>query len=219
MGTDHAAAAAGEEEEEEEDPEVAALQERIQQEMSKISAFQKQLQGATSGAPAASVPPVAALTTSNVGSAAPAGAPSTANKQDVDSRSVYVGQVDYYSTAAELQAHFQSCGTINRVTIAADRVTNHPRGYAYIEFDDEASVANAVLLNDSVFKGRPLKVMPKRTNIPAFARGRGRGLPPAAAAGGGGRGMGSPMRARGLGPWRGAPRMRPPRGYAGYGYF
>jgi len=30
---------------------------------------------------------------------------------------VYVGNVDYSCTPEELQMHFQSCGTVNRVTI------------------------------------------------------------------------------------------------------
>jgi polyadenylate-binding protein 2 len=50
------------------------------------------------------------------------------DKEAVDSRSVYVGQVDYGATPEELQAHFQSCGTINRVTILCDKFTGHPKG-------------------------------------------------------------------------------------------
>ncbi|KAI8070734.1 hypothetical protein BC940DRAFT_295435 [Gongronella butleri] len=97
------------------------------------------------------------------------------DKETVDSRSVYVGQVDYGATPEELQAHFQSCGTINRVTILCDKFTGHPKGYAYIEFAESAFVNNAVALNESLFRGRLLKVTPKRTNVPGFARGRGRG--------------------------------------------
>lgn len=67
---------------------------------------------------------------------------------DADSRSIYVGnvssdgfesnclgtkthsKVDYASTPEEIQAHFASCGTINRVTILLDKFTGHPKGYA-----------------------------------------------------------------------------------------
>lgn len=48
---------------------------------------------------------------------------------DVDSRSVYVGNVDYGTTPEELQGHFQACGTINRITIICDKWTGHPKGY------------------------------------------------------------------------------------------
>jgi len=44
-----------------------------------------------------------------------------ASREEVDSRSVYVGQVDYGCTPEELQLHFNSCGTVNRVTILTDK--------------------------------------------------------------------------------------------------
>lgn len=50
------------------------------------------------------------------------------NKEDVDSRSVFVGNVDYGASPEEIQAHFQSCGSINRVTILLDKFTGHPKG-------------------------------------------------------------------------------------------
>ncbi|EMR09143.1 hypothetical protein PNEG_02486 [Pneumocystis murina B123] len=97
------------------------------------------------------------------------------NKEDVDSRSVYVGNVDYGATPEEIQAHFQTCGTINRVTILCDRYSGHPKGFAYIEFSEPRLVAHALVLNESLFRGRLLKVVPKRTNLPGMSRGRGRG--------------------------------------------
>ncbi|KAG5520036.1 hypothetical protein PMAC_001112 [Pneumocystis sp. 'macacae'] len=97
------------------------------------------------------------------------------NKEDVDSRSVYVGNVDYGATPEEIQAHFQTCGTINRVTILCDRYSGHPKGFAYIEFSEPGLVPHALVLNESLFRGRLLKVVPKRTNLPGMSRGRGRG--------------------------------------------
>jgi polyadenylate-binding protein 2 len=98
-----------------------------------------------------------------------------------DARSVYVGNVDYAATPEELQAHFADCGTINRVTIMCNKATGTPKGFAYIEFVDQDAVKNAVILNESPFRGRPLKVTPKRTNIPGVSArggrgGRGRGV-------------------------------------------
>ncbi|PRP84782.1 polyadenylate-binding protein 2-like [Planoprotostelium fungivorum] len=102
---------------------------------------------------------------------------SSANKEDEDTRSVYVGNVDYSTTAAELQQHFNSCGSINRTTIFCDRL-GHPKGFAYLEFTDKDSVSNALLLNETTFKNRQIKVEPKRANVPGMSttdRGRGRG--------------------------------------------
>lgn len=44
--------------------------------------------------------------------------------EEADARSIYVGQVDYSATPEELQEHFASCGTVNRVTILCDRYGN-----------------------------------------------------------------------------------------------
>ena len=66
------------------------------------------------------------------------------------------------------------------------------RRYAYVEFTEPNLVAQALVLNESVFRGRNIKVrnpwhvprnnlidvvqvVPKRTNLPGLSRGRGRG--------------------------------------------
>ncbi|KAL1973087.1 hypothetical protein VTN31DRAFT_6629 [Thermomyces dupontii] len=128
------------------------------------------------------------------------------DRETIDARSVFVGNVDYGASPEEIQAHFQSCGSINRVTILLDKYTGHPKGYAYVEFAEPSLVAQALVLNDSVFRGRNIKVVPKRTNIPGMSRGRGRGR----GRGGYGRG-GYPPR----GGYRGGYRGRG-RGYAPY---
>ncbi|KAK8098396.1 uncharacterized protein PG998_013882 [Apiospora kogelbergensis] len=98
------------------------------------------------------------------------------DRSDVDSRSIFVGNVDYSASPEDIQAHFQECGSINRVTILLDKYTGQPKGYAYVEFTEPSLVAQALVLNDSVLKGRNIKVTPKRTNFPGMsARGRGRG--------------------------------------------
>uniref|UniRef100_A0A674J037 RRM domain-containing protein n=1 Tax=Terrapene triunguis TaxID=2587831 RepID=A0A674J037_9SAUR len=87
-------------------------------------------------------------------------------------------QVDYGGTAEELESHFNSCGQINRVTILCDKFSGHPKGYAYIEFEDKSSVKAAVELDESLFRGRVIKVLPKRTNMPGISttdRGGSRG--------------------------------------------
>merc|ERR1712066_357597 len=98
------------------------------------------------------------------------------DREDVDKRSVYIGQVDYGSTPEELQEHFKSCGQINRITILVDKYTGQPKGFAYIEFADDQCVQNSLLLNGSLFRGRQLKVVQKRTNIPGWnTKGMGKG--------------------------------------------
>lgn len=99
------------------------------------------------------------------------------NKEEADARSVYVGNVDYSCTPEEVQQHFQSCGTVNRVTILTDKF-GQPKGYAYVEFLEVEAVQNALLLNESELHGRPLKVSAKRTNVPGMKQFRGRRFSP-----------------------------------------
>merc|ERR1712034_254518 len=107
--------------------------------------------------------------------------------------------------------HFKSCGQINRITILVDKYTGNPKGFAYIEFADEQSVQNSLLLNGSLFRGRQLKVMQKRTNIPGFNFG------------GGGKGKGKVKKGKGKGKGKHhyAPMPMPwydPYDAWGYGY-
>ncbi|EGV94070.1 Embryonic polyadenylate-binding protein 2 [Cricetulus griseus] len=78
-------------------------------------------------------------------------------KVEADHRSVYVGNVDYGGSAAELRAYFSPCGEIHRVTILCDKFSGHPKGYAYIEFASQNSVQAAVELDESTFRGRVIK--------------------------------------------------------------
>jgi len=111
-------------------------------------------------------------------------------KKEIDDRSIYVGNVDYGATAEELEAHFHGCGSMNRVTILCNKSDGHPKGFAYIEFGSKDFVETALAMNETLFRGRQIKVMSKRTNRPGISttnrfprgfRGRGRG-----ARGGGG---------------------------------
>merc|ERR1711931_204767 len=136
-------------------------------------------------------------------------APSLADKNEIDARSVYVGNVDYSATATDLEQHFHGCGSVNRVTILCDKFTGNPKGFAYVEFTDRDSVEVACQLSDSLFKGRQIKVTPKRTNIPGlsttnrFPRSRGRGRGRGFYGGGGGyHGGGYNPRFRGRGSFR-----------------
>ncbi|XP_054236293.1 embryonic polyadenylate-binding protein 2 isoform X3 [Homo sapiens] len=128
-------------------------------------------------------------------------------KVEADHRSVYVGNVDYGGSAEELEAHFSRCGEVHRVTILCDKFSGHPKGYAYIEFATKGSVQAAVELDQSLFRGRVIKVrrpllhvLPKRTNFPGISstdRGGLRGHPGS---------RGAPFPHSGL---QGRPRLRP----------
>jgi len=132
------------------------------------------------------------------------------NGPEADVASVYVGNVDYSTIPEELQTFFSSCGAVQRVTIMTNKITGQPKGYAYVQFRSAEAVANAVLLNDSEFKGRRLKVNEKRTNIPGYTPTRGY-------RGGYSRYRGGYRGYRGRG-YRGRYRGRGSRGYRGRGW-
>ncbi|KAK8966911.1 hypothetical protein KSP40_PGU019432 [Platanthera guangdongensis] len=102
---------------------------------------------------------------------------SQASKEEVDTRSVFVGNVDYSCSPEEVQQHFQSCGTVNRVTILTDKF-GQPKGFAYVEFVELEAVQEAIGLSESELHGRQLKVLPKRTNVPGLRQFRPRRFNP-----------------------------------------
>lgn len=70
-----------------------------------------------------------------------------------------------------MEAHFHGCGSVNRVTILCNKFDGHPKGFAYIEFTDKESVAMAMAMDESLFRGRQIKVGVRfrcvRESIPA----------------------------------------------------
>ncbi|KAK8475413.1 hypothetical protein V6N12_057203 [Hibiscus sabdariffa] len=89
----------------------------------------------------------------------------------------FIVQVDYACTPEEVQQHFQSCGTVNRVTILTDKY-GQPKGFAYVEFLEAEAVQEALVLNESELHGQQLKVLPKRTNVPGMKQYRPRRFNP-----------------------------------------
>lgn len=186
------------------DPELEAIKQRVR-EMEQEAERLKMLQQSVERDVAGTQPPSHAAP-ANFGGHVVGGHvfPTLDEKIEADARSIYVGQVDYGITAAELETHFRGCGAVNRVTILCDKFTGHPKGFCYVEFADKDSVETAMALDGSDLKGRILKVMPKRTNKPGISstdrgrpRGRGRGR-----GGFRGRGRGAPgpiFRGRGRG--------------------
>ncbi|XP_030042898.1 polyadenylate-binding protein 2 isoform X2 [Microcaecilia unicolor] len=141
-----------------EDPELEAIKARVR-EMEEEAEKLKELQNEVEKQMNMSPPP---------GNAGPV-IMSLEEKMEADARSIYVGNVDYGATAEELEAHFHGCGSVNRVTILCDKFSGHPKGFAYIEFSDKESVRTSMALDDSLFRGRQIKVVPKRTNRPGIS--------------------------------------------------
>ena len=80
------------------------------------------------------------------------------------SRKLYVGNLPYETTEADLETLFASAGTVASVTVMRERETGRARGFAFVEMETDADAQNAInKLHDSSFGGRNLAVV--RTEI------------------------------------------------------
>src|SRR3989442_358036 len=85
-------------------------------------------------------------------------APFTEEKHGMVVR-LFVGNLPYDMTEAELRAHFAAIGPLAYLALATDRDTGKPRGFAFVEFSARADAEDAMRrLNDQAFKGRALVV-------------------------------------------------------------
>ena len=93
---------------------------------------------------------------------------------------VFVGNLDFNTTRAEVQALFAQVGEIRDVFLPTDRESGRPRGFAFVEYTSDEDAAKAIeKFNGYELSGRALRVNP------AEDRPRGAGRP-----GGGGGGYG-----------------------------
>ena len=68
---------------------------------------------------------------------------------------LFVGNMPYGATDADLRAHFAGVGEPSQVVIPVDRETGRPRGFAFVEFLDRAVAEAAIArFNQQPFMGR-----------------------------------------------------------------
>jgi cold-inducible RNA-binding protein len=85
---------------------------------------------------------------------------------------IYVGNLPFDVTDAQLQAEFEAYGAVTKVSIVADRDTGRPRGFGFVEMADDAQARAAIdALNGKQISGRALTVNEAR---PRTGGGRGR---------------------------------------------
>ncbi|MFL6214831.1 MAG: RNA recognition motif domain-containing protein [Blastocatellia bacterium] len=72
---------------------------------------------------------------------------------------LFVGNLPYNTTEAELREHFSTVGPLTYVHLPTDRESGRPRGFAFVEFDNPSQAEEAVRrFNNQMFKGRPIAV-------------------------------------------------------------
>jgi RNA recognition motif-containing protein len=80
---------------------------------------------------------------------------------------LFVGNLSYQATEAELREHFSVVGPLVFIHLPTDRDSGRPRGIAFIEFNDPAQSEEAIRrFNTQPFQGRPLVVNQARARAP-----------------------------------------------------
>src|SRR5436309_6039777 len=102
------------------------------------------------------------------------------------SKNLYVGNLAFSTTAADLETAFGQYGTVTRAQVMTDRETGRSRGFGFVEMADGADDAVAKM-NGVEFQGRTLTVNEARPREER-ARGGGGGGGYGGGGGGGGRG-------------------------------
>lgn len=101
-------------------------------------------------------------------------------------RKLYVGNLGYDVSSADLEQLFASHGTVDSADVIADRSTGQSKGFGFVEMSSDAEAEAAIAaLNGQSHGGRELTVSQAKPRAPrsgGYGGGGGRG--------GGGRGGG-----------------------------
>lgn len=73
-------------------------------------------------------------------------------------KTIYVGNLPFSSTQAEISDLFSRFGTVHSVNLISDRETGRPRGFGFVEMDPEQALAAIEALNGTELGGRSLRV-------------------------------------------------------------
>lgn len=100
---------------------------------------------------------------------------------------IFVGNLNYSTTEADLRAAFAQFGSVERVNVVTDRDSGQPRGFAFVEMTNTDEAQNAISqLNGAELNGRAMNVNEARPK-PSGNSGRG--------------GFGGPRKSSGRGRW------------------
>jgi RNA recognition motif-containing protein len=88
-------------------------------------------------------------------------------------KNIYVGNIPFNASEDDLRGMFEAHGKVSRVHLVMDRETGRPRGFGFVEMDDDAEAGSAMeALNGADMGGRRLVVNEAR---PRPQRGGGGG--------------------------------------------
>ena len=74
------------------------------------------------------------------------------------SKTIYVGNLPFQKTEDELKALFAQYGVVFSLRLINDRDTGRPRGFGFVEMEDDPATAAIQALDGADFGGRNLRV-------------------------------------------------------------
>lgn len=73
-------------------------------------------------------------------------------------KKLYVGNLPFSATEDEVRTLFSECGTVDTVELLTDRETGRPRGFGFVQMDDDGAVKAIETLDGQEMGGRQLRV-------------------------------------------------------------
>lgn len=74
------------------------------------------------------------------------------------SKNIYVGNLPWSATEEEVRNAFAAYGEVLSVKLIEDRETGRPRGFGFVEMEDQGALEAIENLDGSDFGGRNIKV-------------------------------------------------------------
>ncbi len=85
-------------------------------------------------------------------------------------KNIYVGNLPWSCTEDEVRDAFAAYGEVISVRLIEDRETGRPRGFGFVEMEDEAADKAIEALDGTDFGGRTIKVNEARPRQPRAPR-------------------------------------------------
>ncbi len=86
-------------------------------------------------------------------------------------KKIYVGNLPFSATEAEVKGLFEEYGSVTSVTLITDRDTGRLRGFGFVEMDDDNAASAIKSLDGQEFGGRPIKVNEAKERQPRSRTG------------------------------------------------
>jgi len=87
---------------------------------------------------------------------------------------IYVGNLPFRCTEDDVRTLFETYGAVHSVNLINDRDTGRPRGFGFVEMDDDEALEAISALDDQDFQGRNLRVNEARPREGREGGGGGR---------------------------------------------